>query len=75
MPPCCFTQDRDLFFQNMQFVRTVALACAQFCPQAIIAIQTPPVDCNFTLIKHVSFLALLAFLVSKVATFNAKNDS
>ncbi|KOB70759.1 putative malate dehydrogenase, partial [Operophtera brumata] len=42
MPPCCFTQDRDLFFANMQFVRTITLACAQFCPQAILAIQTPP---------------------------------
>ncbi|XP_049868056.1 malate dehydrogenase, mitochondrial-like [Pectinophora gossypiella] len=52
MPPMCNTLDRDLFFQNMQFVRTVCLACAHFCPQAIICVQTPPVDCNFTLCKH-----------------------
>ncbi|KAJ0175417.1 hypothetical protein K1T71_008576 [Dendrolimus kikuchii] len=52
LPPSCNIQDRDLFFQNMQLVRTVTLACAQVCPHAIIAVQTPPVDCNFALCIH-----------------------
>jgi malate/lactate dehydrogenase len=54
LPPCCNTPDRALFFDNMRFVRTATIACAEFCPQAIIAVQTPPVDCNFALCKHVS---------------------
>lgn len=54
LPPCCSVEDRELFFQNMAYVRTVTLAIAQFCPQAIVAIQTPPVDCNFALCMHVS---------------------
>ncbi|CAH0714170.1 unnamed protein product, partial [Brenthis ino] len=52
MPPCCDKLDRDLFFENMQQVRTACIACAQFCPQAVIAIQTPPVDCNYALCAH-----------------------
>ncbi|XP_028172079.1 malate dehydrogenase, mitochondrial-like [Ostrinia furnacalis] len=52
MPPCCNTPDRVVFFKNMQHVRTVSVACASFCPQAIIAVQTPPVDCNFALCAH-----------------------
>ncbi|XP_072938578.1 carotenoid isomerooxygenase-like [Epargyreus clarus] len=48
-PPCCNIPDRELFFQNMKYVRTAALACAQFCPQAVLAVQTPPVDCNLAL--------------------------
>ncbi|XP_059049615.1 malate dehydrogenase-like [Achroia grisella] len=52
MPPCCSNPDRELFFNNMQLVRTTTLAVAQFCPQAVIAIQTPPVDCNFALCIH-----------------------
>ncbi|XP_004926803.3 malate dehydrogenase [Bombyx mori] len=52
LPPCCSVEDRELFFQNMAYVRTVTLAIAQFCPQAIVAIQTPPVDCNFALCMH-----------------------
>ncbi|XP_053612971.1 malate dehydrogenase-like isoform X2 [Plodia interpunctella] len=52
LPPCCCAPDREIFFQNMQLVRTTTLACAQFCPQAIIAVQTPPVDCNFALCVH-----------------------
>ncbi|CAF4846651.1 unnamed protein product [Pieris macdunnoughi] len=51
-PPCCNSLDRDLFFYNMQHVRTSTLACAQFCPQAILAVQTPPVDCNYALCAH-----------------------
>ncbi|XP_045494751.1 malate dehydrogenase-like [Colias croceus] len=51
-PPCCNTPDRDLFFYNMQHVRTTSLACAQFCPQAVIAVQTPPVDCNYALCAY-----------------------
>ncbi|XP_052754730.1 malate dehydrogenase-like [Galleria mellonella] len=51
-PPCCNTLGRELFFNNMQLVRTTALAVAQFCPHAIVAIQTPPVDCNFALVEH-----------------------
>ncbi|CAK1549424.1 unnamed protein product [Leptosia nina] len=51
-PPCCNSLDRDLFFYNMHHVRTTTIACAQFCPQAIIAVQTPPVDCNFALCAH-----------------------
>ncbi|CAH0581133.1 unnamed protein product [Chrysodeixis includens] len=49
LPPCCNSPDRELFFYNMQFVRTITLAVAQFCPEAIVALQTPPVDCNFAL--------------------------
>ncbi|CAH0407092.1 unnamed protein product [Chilo suppressalis] len=52
LPPCCNTQDRDLFFQNMRHVRTATIACAEFCPQAVVAVQTPPVDCNFALCKY-----------------------
>ncbi|PZC85086.1 hypothetical protein B5X24_HaOG202850 [Helicoverpa armigera] len=52
LPPCCNTWDRHLFFQNMQHVRTATLAIAQFCPHAIVAVQTPPVDCNFALCLH-----------------------
>ncbi|XP_060803711.1 malate dehydrogenase [Amyelois transitella] len=57
MPPCCNTPDREIFFQNMQMVRTTTLACAQFCPQAIIAVQTPPVDCNFALCANTMKMA------------------
>ncbi|KAJ8730956.1 hypothetical protein PYW08_002369 [Mythimna loreyi] len=56
-PPHCFTMDRDLFFQNMQHVRTATIAIAQFCPHAIVAVQTPPVDCNFALCAHTLKLA------------------
>ncbi|CAH0702575.1 unnamed protein product [Spodoptera exigua] len=52
LPPCCNTLDRQLFFQNLQHVRSATLAIAQFCPQAIVAVQTPPVDCNFALCIH-----------------------
>ncbi|CAB3247458.1 unnamed protein product [Arctia plantaginis] len=51
-PPCCNILDRDLFFQNMPFVRSAALASAEFAPHAIVAVQTPPVDANFTLVKY-----------------------
>ncbi|KAL4715471.1 hypothetical protein ACJJTC_009097 [Scirpophaga incertulas] len=57
MPPCCNNPDRDLFFKNMRFVRTATIACAHFCPQAVIAVQTPPVDCNFALCKYTLELA------------------
>ncbi|KAJ8721668.1 hypothetical protein PYW07_002443 [Mythimna separata] len=56
-PPHCFTMDRDLFFQNMQHVRTASLAITEFCPQAIVAVQTPPVDCNYALCAHTLKLA------------------
>ncbi|XP_026315888.1 malate dehydrogenase, mitochondrial-like [Hyposmocoma kahamanoa] len=53
MPPCCNILDRDLFFQNLQHVRTAVIGCAMFAPNALIAVQTPPVDCNFTLCKYI----------------------
>ncbi|XP_050673945.1 malate dehydrogenase-like isoform X2 [Leptidea sinapis] len=56
-PPGCYINDRDLFFCNMSYVRTVSLACAEFCPQAVIAVQTPPVDCNYALCAHTLKLA------------------
>ncbi|XP_075974854.1 malate dehydrogenase-like [Anticarsia gemmatalis] len=57
LPPCCNTLDRDLFMENMPFVRTSAIACAQFAPHAIIAIQTPPVDANYALVRHTMKIA------------------
>ncbi|CAH2108019.1 unnamed protein product [Euphydryas editha] len=72
MPPCCDITDRELFFDNMHLVRTVSIACAQFCPQAIIAIQTPPVDCNFSLCMHTLKLAR-AYDKRKVLGVNAIN--
>ncbi|CAH2239273.1 jg21900 [Pararge aegeria aegeria] len=70
MPPCCCTLDRDLFFQNMQFVRTATIACAQFCPQAVIALQTPPVDCNFALCVDVSLFEKPTFIDSALVEQN-----
>ncbi|XP_068632687.1 malate dehydrogenase-like [Battus philenor] len=51
-PPSCCTLDRDLFFKNMELVRVASIASARFCPYAVIAVQTPPVDCNFALCMH-----------------------
>lgn len=58
LPPYCNMLDRDLFYQNMPFVRSAALACAEFAQHAIVAVQTPPVDANLTLVKYVSFCNL-----------------
>ncbi|XP_063630803.1 uncharacterized protein LOC134802032 isoform X2 [Cydia splendana] len=52
LPPCCCELDRELFLKNMRFVRTTAIAVSQFCPYAILAVQTPPVDCNYALCAH-----------------------
>ncbi|CAH2076127.1 unnamed protein product, partial [Iphiclides podalirius] len=52
MPPCCCTSDRELFFKNMERVRVASIASARFCPYAVLAVQTPPVDCNFALCMH-----------------------
>ncbi|XP_061380400.1 malate dehydrogenase-like [Danaus plexippus] len=73
MPPCCNIEDRDLFFENLQHVRTVTIACAEFCPHAIIAIQTPPVDCNFALCIHTLQLARV-YDKRKVLGVNAINS-
>ncbi|XP_064072107.1 malate dehydrogenase-like isoform X1 [Vanessa tameamea] len=73
LPPCCDISDRELFFENMQLVRTVSIACAQFCPHAIIAIQTPPVDCNFALCIHTLQLAR-TYNKRKVLGVNAINS-
>lgn len=72
-PPCCNnTLDRDLFFFNMPYVRTMAVSCASFCPQALIVVQTPPVDCNFSLVAHTLKLARV-FDPRRVIGFNSIN--
>ncbi|KAG6445676.1 malate dehydrogenase [Manduca sexta] len=72
LPPCCNIVDRELFLQNMPLVRTVTLACAQFCPYAVIAVQTPPVDCNFALCVHTLKMAR-AYDKRRVLGVNAIN--
>ncbi|KAM3959600.1 malate dehydrogenase-like [Aphomia sociella] len=72
VPPCCNTPDRELFFQNMQLVRTTTLAVAQFCPHAIIVVQTPPVDCNFALCVH-TLKTARAYVKRRVLGVNAIN--
>ncbi|KAI5642360.1 lactate/malate dehydrogenase, NAD binding domain-containing protein [Phthorimaea operculella] len=51
-PPCYCIPDHQIFSCNQSFVRTVSLACAFFCPKAVICIQVPPVDCNFNLCRY-----------------------
>ncbi|KAJ2949969.1 hypothetical protein O0L34_g11294 [Tuta absoluta] len=51
-PPCYCIPDHEIFSYNQSFVRTVSLACAYFCPKAIVCIQVPPVDCNFNLCRY-----------------------
>ncbi|CAH1646805.1 unnamed protein product [Spodoptera littoralis] len=71
-PPCCNTLDRQMFFLNLQHVRSATIATAKFAPHAIIAIQTPPVDCNFALCIH-TLMRARAYDKRRVLGVNAIN--
>ncbi|KAF9794165.1 hypothetical protein SFRURICE_009542 [Spodoptera frugiperda] len=72
MPPCCNMLDRQLFFHNLQHVRSTTIATAKFAPHAIIAVQTPPVDCNFALCIH-TLMRAHAYDKRRVLGVNAIN--
>ncbi|KAG7306481.1 hypothetical protein JYU34_009117 [Plutella xylostella] len=44
--------ERQLFLQNMAHVHAATRAAAERAPHAVLAVQTPPLDCNFALVMH-----------------------